>query len=292
MEGQKREMLYSEEEVDLYELCLVLKKRLGLIAGLFVTAVAAAVAVSLLLPPVYRGTFTVRVPMVSEMQTGNVFNEGGARRVPLISPKEAVKLIANLDRLREEEQLGRLSDMLGISSEKAASLVELTAHVPRDVRDFVEVVMDVRSPSVIVDFKEAILRYLNGNRYVRERISLRRASLLSLREEIEGEMAEVEAMKRLVGDQIRRDGKRELGFNPIEMDREVIVFKQMLRHVETEIKLLRGFETVVEPVVSDRPVRPKKVLYAAIAGVSSIFFGVLAAFFMEWLDRNRRGRRE
>jgi len=288
MEGQTQEMHYTEEEIDLYDLCLILKKRLGLIAGVFTSVVLVTAVVSFLLPPVYRGTFTVRVPMVSDIQTQNVFKGESNQLVPMVKPKEAVSLISNIDRLREEEQFKQLSDALGISNEKAAELVELTANAPRDVKEFIEVVVDVRSPSAIGDFRDAIVRYLNENRYVRERIALRRASLLSLKAEIENNLSEVEAMKRLVSDQIRTERKKDIGFNPIEMEKEVIVFKQILRSIDDEVKLLKGFEVVVEPVISDRPVSPDKALNVTVAAVSSLFLGIVLAFFMEWLQRNRR----
>ena len=287
MEGQKREKFYSEEEIDLYELCLILKKRFRLIAGVFISAVLVTAVISFLLPPVYRGSFIIRVPMIAENQTGSLFNEELSARVPLINPKEAVNLIENLDRLRNEEQIRKLSDALGIRDGELDALVELTANAPRDVKDSIEVVIDVSSPVLINDFKDGILRYLNENQYAKKRISLRRASLLSLREEIKNNISEAESVKKLVNNQIKEGKTKELGFNPIEMDKEVMIFKQMLRNVENEIKLLKGFEIVVEPVISDKSVRPKKVLSVAIVGILSLFLGVFLVFLLEWLDRNR-----
>jgi len=186
MEGQKREKFYSEEEIDIYELCLILKKRFKLIAGVFISAILITALISFLLPPVYRSSFIIRVPMIPETQMKSIFNEGLSVRVPLINPKEAVTLIENLDRLRKEAQIRKLSGALGISDEKIGALVKLTANVPSDVKDSIEVVIDVGSPVLINDFKDAILGYLNKNQYAKKRISLRRASLLALREEISG----------------------------------------------------------------------------------------------------------
>jgi capsular polysaccharide biosynthesis protein len=283
MEGQKRENFYLEEEVDFYELCLILKKRFKLIAGGVISAVLITVVISFLLPPVYRGSFIIRVPIISENQA---FNEGLNTQVPLIKPKEAVNLIENLDRLRKDGQIKKLSDALGISDEKIGALVELTANAPRDVKDSIKVVIDSTSPVLINDFKDGVLRFLNENQYAKKRISLRRASLLSLREEIKNNISEVEAVRKLVRNQIREDKTKELGFNPIEMDKDVIIFKQTLRNVENEIELQKGFEIVVEPVISDKPVKPKKALNVAIAGTSFLFLGILLAFLKEWAEKH------
>lgn len=286
MEGQEGENFYSEEEIDLYELCLILKKRFKLIAGIVISAVLITVVISFLLSPVYRGSFSIRVPMISETQA---FNERLNTQVPIINSKEAVNLIKNLDRLRKDGQIKKLSDALGISDEKIGALVELTANAPRDVKDSIEVVIDVSSPVFINDFKDGVLGFLNENQYAKKRISLRKASLLSLREELKNNISEVEAVKKLVNNQIKEDKTKELGFNPIDMEKEVIIFKQMLRDVENEIKLQKGFEIVVEPVISDKPVRPRKALNVAIAGISFLFLGILLAFLKEWAEKHGTG---
>jgi len=285
MEGQKREMLYSEEEVDLYELCLIFKKRFKLIVGVFMAAVLITAVISFLLPPVYRGSFIVRVPMIPETQTRDIFSENLNAMEPLISPKETEKLIMNLDRLREEEQTQELSEVLGLNKERIDAIVEIKASTPRNVKSFVEVTVDVKSPLLINDLKNRILGFLNENQYVRDRISLKRKSLMSLKEEIKNKISEVEAIRKLVTNQIRENKTKELGFNPIEMDKEVIIFKQMLRNVENEIKLLKGFEIVVEPVISDKPVRPKKTLSVVIVGITSLLSGIFFALLLERLKR-------
>ncbi len=286
MEGQRREKSY-DDEIDLYELCLVFKRRAKLIVGVFALAVLATVVVSFLLPPVYRGSFVIRVPTIAEGRSAEMFNKELNALEPLVSPDETEKLIKNLDRLREEEQGHELSEALGLDEKRIEGIVEIKADAPRNVKNFVEVTVDVRSPALIKDLKTGIVRFLNENRYVRERISLKRESLLSLKEEIGNNISRVEAVRRLVTSRIRESERGELGFNPIEMDRDVLILKQALRDVDNEIKLLKGFEVVVEPVVPEKPVRPKKVLNVAIAGVLSLFIGFSAAFLADRLDRNR-----
>jgi len=288
MEGQKREKFYTEEGVDLYELCLIFRKRFNLIAGIVISAVLVTVVVSFLLPPVYKGSFVVRVPMISENLTKSIFNVQLNKQVPLINPKETVELISSLDRLIKEKQTEKLSGALGVNAGKIDSLVGVTAKVPKDVKNFVEIVVYVKSPAHISEFKDSIIGFLNENQYAKERISMRRATLLSLGDEIRNNIYEAETVKELINNQIKENKTMELGFNPLEMDREIIIFKQILRNIENEVKLLNGFEVVIEPVISDKPVRPKKALNVAVAGTLSLFLGVFMAFFVEWLNKNRR----
>ncbi len=51
---------------------------------------------------------------------------------------------------------------------------------------------------------------------------------------------------------------------------------------------IEGMKTLQKPTVSPKPVKPRKKLVVALAGFASLFFGVFLAFFMEWLENNRR----
>ena len=65
MEEKSKEQTYlGDDEIDLYELCLVLKKRYKLILGIFVIAVLMAGVISFRMTPVYRSSFIVRIPTV------------------------------------------------------------------------------------------------------------------------------------------------------------------------------------------------------------------------------------
>ncbi len=47
-------------------------------------------------------------------------------------------------------------------------------------------------------------------------------------------------------------------------------------------------EVIDPPYASDIPVKPKKKLIVAVAGVSGLFLGIFLAFFLEWLENVRR----
>ena len=47
-------------------------------------------------------------------------------------------------------------------------------------------------------------------------------------------------------------------------------------------------EVIDYPSLPDKPVKPKKKLMVAVAGVSSLFLGIFLAFFIEWLENIRR----
>jgi uncharacterized protein involved in exopolysaccharide biosynthesis len=44
------------------------------------------------------------------------------------------------------------------------------------------------------------------------------------------------------------------------------------------------FEYLQQPYVSNTPIKPKKLLNVAIAGVAALFFSILLAFFLEYME--------
>jgi len=51
-------------------------------------------------------------------------------------------------------------------------------------------------------------------------------------------------------------------------------------------------EIIDPPSLPDKPIKPKKKLMVAVAGVSSLFLGIFLAFFLEWLENIRKRREE
>lgn len=51
-------------------------------------------------------------------------------------------------------------------------------------------------------------------------------------------------------------------------------------------------EIIDPPSLPDKPVKPKKKLMVAVAGVSSLILGIFLAFFLEWIENIRRRHQE
>ena len=74
------------------------------------------------------------------------------------------------------------------------------------------------------------------------------------------------------------------------------VYKELVKMYE-QAKLQEAKENIyVEiidpPSLPDEPVKPKKKLMVAVAGVSSLFLGIFLAFFLEWLGNIRKRHQE
>jgi len=76
-------------------------------------------------------------------------------------------------------------------------------------------------------------------------------------------------------------------------DKELAIEEALLRakeeKVETELRNLEPFDIIQPPTSSPRPVKPKRLLVVAVAGVSGMFVGIFIAFFVQaWENRRLR----
>lgn len=260
---------HPDDEIDLYDLILVLKRRYRIVLGLFLVAVLASGAASFLQPPVYESSLIVRTP--------------------LIFPAETEKLIKGLNGLLEEDNYTEFSKTLGIPEEAARGMVSLKAKSPhRQDEDYVEISLEVKDTGIIHTLNQGILHYLNETPYLKERLAIKRENLEHLKKEILDKIDKIEKLSAAVVDHIEKGRIKDIGFNPIGLDKGIIALRQQLKDLDDKLELLRGYEVAVEPIVSQKPVRPRKALNVAAAAAGSLFFGVFLALFVDWWERKRQ----
>ena len=285
---ENREMSERDyDEIGLYTLYRVFAKRVKLIGGIFVFAVFSAGIASFLMKPVYRSSFTVTIPIITHYNA--VDSDSGEMKV-LIAPAEIEQLIRQLNNMAAEHQYAELSHDLGMREEKTVDIVSLQAKSISIPQGFVEIIADIHDPSLTVELKNSILQFLNQSSTigVNEKISHARGNLTFLRDEIQAAIKDVEKQKQMFDGQIRQNATGSIGFNPIEFRTGIIKLKQKLRMLNEDIKSpLRGINVLAEPVVSQRPIKPRIVLNIALAGIASLFLGMFLALFLEWIEKNR-----
>ncbi|ACO04553.1 MAG TPA: hypothetical protein DEP48_09475 [Persephonella sp.] len=265
---------YEEDEIDLYELWLTLKKRYKLVLSVTVFFILLSAVYLFLTKPVYRAEFIVKLPQ------------------GLTSPQETKNIIDNLENLRKEKRYMELSNLLGISQEKIMDIDSFSASEIRKNKNLIKVILDVYDPNIISKLSVSILEHLNNNRFVKERIEIRKETLRFSIEETNEKIKEIESIKDRILNDLKNGRIKDLGFNPVDMDRTVLSLKEKVKNLENQLKLLRGYEIAVDPVVPEKPSKPKKALILAVASVSGLFLGVFLAFFAEWIENARKRREE
>jgi capsular polysaccharide biosynthesis protein len=270
----ERVVYYEEDEIDLYELWLTLKRRYKLLVSVMFSFILLSIVYLFLAKPVYKTEFIVKLPK------------------GLTSPQETRDIIQNLENLRKENRYTELSNLLSISEEDVMEIDSISASEIKKNKNIVKITLNVYDPIIIEKLGISLLEYLNNNRFVKERIRLKRETLRFLINETNKKIKEIESVKDRIVEDLKRGKIRDIGFNPVDMDRSILSLKERVKNLENQLKLLRGYEIAVNPVVPEKPSKPKKTLILAVSLVSGLFLGIFLVFFVEWIENAKRNRGE
>ncbi len=268
---KQREELYYEDEIDLYELWLRLKKRWRVVLATVVVFLTASVTYLFVTKPVYRASFLIKVPEI-------------------ITPVEASEYVKSIKRMLKEKRYEEVARLLNVNEDVILSIHELSARELRKSKDVIEVTLEVYDPAVISDLSKAIVNYLNSNQLIAERIELKRRELSEKINIIDKRIKALKETKKLVDRLIKQGG--EVYFNPAEIDKTIQSFESQLVSLKAKLNSLKGFEISVKPTVPEEPDKPKKGLVIAVALVSGLFLGIFLALFLEWLEEAKRRHEE
>ncbi len=265
MSEEKREAY--EEEIDLYELLLKLKRRWKIIFGtVFVFLIIASLYV-LIMRPVYKSSFTVKVPK-------------------FFTPAETVRYINYIQKLLKEKRFEDVMQILNLSEEEVKNIYKISSRELRGAKQTVEVSIEVYEPKLISKLANSILDYLNRNEYILERINIKKQEIEDKVKTIEKKIKALEETKKIIN-RLMSEGT-SIYFNPAEIDTIIRNFQIELITLKTQLKTLKGFDISVEPVIPERPEKPQKKLILSVSLVSSFLLGIFLALFVDWLEEARR----
>ncbi len=261
---------YEEDEIDLYELWLVVKKRWKIILGLFLCATILTTIASFLITPVYKSHFLVKTPVVTT--------------------NEAKSLIDIINTFLKERKYKQLKNLLNLEENILQNLKKISCKLTRGEKQSLTLEIETTHKEDIPRISDALIDYLNRNQYVTERIQAEKENLEKQKELLLSKLNEMKTLRKTTLKKIE-DGKGNIiifGFNPMEIERSIIRTKIQLLDTEKNLKLLKGFEKITQPFIPERPFKPKKKLMVAVSGITALFFGVFLIFFLEWLDKARQ----
>ncbi|WP_457643030.1 Wzz/FepE/Etk N-terminal domain-containing protein [Persephonella sp.] len=271
---EERVVYYEEDEIDLYELWLVLKKRWKVIILSTSVLLFSAVAYIFTSKPIYESAFIVKVP------------------APFVSNQDTINSLEAVKTFLEEKRLKELSNILETNERILKELFSLSANPIKKEKNRIKISIAVYSPEVITYLSKSILNYLNKNKYLKNRLEIEKSTILQTIKNIKSEIKDTENLKQAIIAKIKSNNYN-IGFNPLEIDESIIQLKEKLHTLDAKLKTLKGYEIVVEPVIPSKPTKPKKTLILAAATISGLFLGVFLAFFLEWIENaKRRHQRE
>ena len=261
---------YQEDEIDLYELWLTLRKRWKVIAFTTILFFFTAIVYIFIAKPVYTSSFFVKIP-----KKLNDHIEYDKKGILKISP----------DFLFTQEEIISLINRFNYNSE---DFTFVTASKFRENKETVKIEIGTYKPSIIPHISKSLISYLNSNRYVKRKIETEKEKLLTFIKESKNKLQEMEKTKKLIYKELREGNIKTLGFNPLDLDTKVLNIKKEIAELEIRLENLKGFEISVDPAIPEKPYKPKKKLILAVSAVSGLFLGVFLAFFLEWIENASR----
>ncbi len=375
-----QEIYCEEDEIDLYELWLTIKKRKKVVFGLFFFSVIAAAVISLIKTPIYRSTATV-IPISSgksplgglsglAAMAGISVGEEGSAKIMAVLNSRTIKeyVVKDLDLIHKffeempkknplNKATSMLKGMVNISDDKKTGVIsisidykdpELAKKIAEKYVEELQKILNEKSLTIskmnrvflekqlkeeeskLKKYQQEMAEFQKKNkiiepnrqvagtmglytRLVSQKVSLE-VQLKRMETALSPDNPQVEILKSQIKEidkQLRKIEQKTEGALPslANAPEKIIKYTNLLRKLkaseaiyETLLKMYEQtkleeakenlfVEIIDYPILPDKPVKPKKKLMVAVAGVSSLFLGIFIAFFLEWLENIKKRRK-
>ncbi len=281
----------EEDEIDLYELWLVLKKRKKLIFGLFFVSVALTAIISFLMTPIYRSTASVIPVSGSQTPLGSLAGLAAMAGISLGESDESQKVMAVLNsRTIKENVIKKLNLIDLLVDEVPEDRTPLNVAL-EEFEDTISISQDKKTGviSISIDFKDPHMAAKIADTYVNElqRILNEKALTVAkmnriflekqLKEEEEKlkkyqyELAQFQRQTKLIEPKEQLKGTMELYASLIAQkiglqvqlrqfesalsddNPKIQMIKQQLKAIDSQIKKLEEKSKGAFPSISDAP---------------------------------------
>jgi uncharacterized protein involved in exopolysaccharide biosynthesis len=259
----------EEEEVELRDYINVLVKWKRLIIVITLIAILISGLLSyFVLPKVYEGSATIQPAQVSS----NL----------LLSPSDIQTQIESATFIQ------KLSDDLNVPSDEINKNINVS--IPQNSK-FVIVNFEHKDKELIRKFFDKLLYELNSvnaDEY-NNQINSIKSKVLTLSSQIEILNSAITQISKQILQMQKSSSKDELGSYLLTSLYESMLSKKIdlentVTDLNSQLSMSHEFEYLQQPYVSNTPIKPKKLLNVAIAGVAALFFSILLAFFLEYME--------
>ncbi|GAW94095.1 YveK family protein [Calderihabitans maritimus] len=268
-----------EQEIDLRDYILVLWRWKSFIIALFIVAVIAAAGGSMLMTPVYEVSATLALGTYNDP----VYTNPISVREILTSDDTLRTVVDRLGLEVTAEEMPAFKNTISISEIKNTRFLEIKVlhEDPFTARAIIKEMVNV--------FREKSLQtYEAERRLLEEHLKTLEENLRETEQSI---TAFKESLRKMDGDSKINDVEKEVQRNNLllyignaELNR--INLMNAYRSAEKQLLDLQPARLVEEPSIPVNPVKPRKVLNVAIAGVLSLMVGVFLAFVLEYFKNN------
>ena len=281
---------YTDDEIDLYELLMVLARRWKLILGIFIAGVVVSAAASLfLLKPVYKSSFLIKTRIAHE--TTKALGD-----IQYINFE-----IKNKDYVAVSKQLNiplkYVKAIKAIKAIKAKRIKRVSKKVLTTKSHIIRVTLIVLNKIVPSLVAKNLVHYINGTKYVRMMEVHTKANLLYQKTLLMNNIKTISSiLDNLQGLSSNNASSQNplllyghLNFHMRALMNKLVNTKLQIKDIDFTLKhhLYVKSWVLTKPYVPSVPFKPNKKLIVAVSGISALFFGVFLAFFLEFIKNNK-----
>lgn len=257
-----------EDEVNLYDLWKVILKRKMIIIAIFLISLLGAAIYCFAASPIYRLETHMKLYMPKDIVT--------VKELP--TAKDISSIIGKID----DEK------MAIIFSKNADEITQVNIDEIKGTTDKFRIIIESHNPESLGSHLQEMLSYIENIREIKSN----HEKIIS---EIHERMQKVQEADSKNDFHIREIEKRlhsskllPVGFNPVEINNKAVELKMEKYRLEKEFQNYKTIQPLEDPFISRDPVKPKKAIIMTIAGACSLMFGILVAFFVEYLAGMRK----
>ncbi|MDI6711565.1 MAG: Wzz/FepE/Etk N-terminal domain-containing protein [Bacillota bacterium] len=268
-----------DDEIDLRDLVLVLWRYRWMITGVFVLAVAAAAALSFLLPPVYKVSTTIALGQFNSP----VYTNPAAAKEVLRSDDLLLKTIKELNLDVPMEEFRGFKEDIEVTPVKDTNMLQVSIMTAdrAEGKAVVEKMVELFKEDCAPDYEENRTMLANQLTTVQRRLLDVEKSITKANEDL----AAVEAMSGLSRGE--RDFRRSQVLETLRaFEEQRIGLLDRYLGLQKDLDSLRQVTTVRSAREPVYPEKPNKKLNVAVAGVLGLMLGVFGAFVLDYFRRN------
>lgn len=270
-----------DDEINLVDLWRVIVRRRAIILGLFIASVLLSVVAVSVMPKVYRGEAVLKLAgegIISLADTKGTGDKKVMSFTSAVTPSEIAEMYGKLEGGNKSK----------IFSKTQHSIVDAKLTILKGSQDKLKVVIDSKSAE---DLPASFLQYmehLRNSPAIRNHAENLRTLLNKRLEENSKNIESAEQLHSTFRKFLQAGKINVVGFNPLQFEQSISnlrIEKFALENSLKELEKNRGLEILEDFYVFKNPVKPRKALIVAVAGVSGFFVGVFLAFFIEYVRR-------
>lgn len=275
MEQRNQECIY---EINIYDIWKMIVKRRRIVIGLFFIVIISTAIANMFMPKIYRGQVTLNV-----IDNSSLTAIENSKRYLLIDKKadDAQEIVNNVGSIGDEKK--KLIFPGAYKSVKSAKLRAL-----KETKE-IAVTIDAKSTDVIPVAVSELVDFLNKMESVKTGLKEEREALMKRFIELTN-LQKTGQDSLIVYNRQVREGKIDLGYNPLALGKDVADIKNEKLAMENALSRLKNgrIQMVTSPSISNKPVSPKILHNVFVAGILSLLVGIALALLIEYISKIKK----